>query len=103
MLRNRAPDRFAEGRAKGLNAVGQMELKRLKKQWREEYERERAQGGEARVFASIDAKIAFWNSCGSSTRVIWKASTFAKSCSLNTRVTSSCMASAMPCLSLKKV
>ena len=36
MLRNRAPDRFAEGRAKGLNAVGQMELKRLKKQWREE-------------------------------------------------------------------
>ena len=40
MLRNRAPDRFSEGRAKGLNAVGQMELKRLKKQWREEYERE---------------------------------------------------------------
>lgn len=57
-MRNRAPDRFTEGRAKGLNAVGQMELKRLKKQWREEYEREQAQGGEARVFASIEAKIA---------------------------------------------
>ena len=58
MLRNRAPERFTEGRAKGLNAVGQMELKRLKKQWREEYERERAQGGEQRVFAAIEAKIA---------------------------------------------
>ena len=57
MLRNRAPDRFTEGRAKGLNAVGQMELKRLKKQWREEYERERAQGGEQRVFDAIDAKL----------------------------------------------
>ncbi|MEL7686361.1 hypothetical protein AAG596_02565 [Citromicrobium bathyomarinum] len=58
MLRNRAPERFAEGRPKGLNAVGQMELKRLKKQWCEEYERKQAQGGEARVFASIEAKIA---------------------------------------------
>lgn len=57
MLRNRAPDRFTEGRTKGLNAVGQMELKRLKKQWREEYERERAQGGEQRVYAAIDAKL----------------------------------------------
>ena len=57
MLRNRAPDRFAEGRAKGLNAVGQMELKRLKKQWREEYERERAQSGEARVYEALDAKL----------------------------------------------
>ena len=57
MLRNRAPDRFTEGRAKGLNAVGQMELKRLKKQWREEYERERAQGGEQRVYDAIDAKL----------------------------------------------
>ncbi|XAP77668.1 hypothetical protein ABC955_13960 [Citromicrobium bathyomarinum] len=57
MLRNRAPDRFTEGRAKGLNAVGQMELKRLKKQWREEYERERAQGGEARVFEELETKL----------------------------------------------
>jgi hypothetical protein len=57
MLRNRAPDRFAEGRARGLNAVGQMELKRLKKQWREEYERERAQGGEQRVYDAIDKKL----------------------------------------------
>ena len=57
MLRNRAPQRFSEGRPKGLNAVGQMELKRLKKQWREEYERERAQGGEARLFEALDAKL----------------------------------------------
>jgi hypothetical protein len=66
MLRNRAPERFggsrfAEGRRAnglgGLNAVGQMELKRLEKQWREEYERERAQGGEARVFEALDAKL----------------------------------------------
>ena len=55
MLRNRAPERFAEGRPKGLNAVGQMELNRLKKQWREEYER--AQGGEQRVYDAIDAKL----------------------------------------------
>ncbi|MXP46427.1 hypothetical protein GRI43_03335 [Altererythrobacter luteolus] len=40
MLRNRAPERFAEGSAKSLNAVGKMELKRLKKQWRQEYRKE---------------------------------------------------------------
>ncbi|QYJ08565.1 hypothetical protein KUV82_09245 [Qipengyuania flava] len=40
MLRNRAPERFAEGRAKGLNAVGKMEAERLKKQWRKEWEEE---------------------------------------------------------------
>jgi len=57
MLRNRAPERFSEGRPKGLNAVGQMELKRLKKQWREEYERERTQGGEQRVYEELDAKL----------------------------------------------
>ena len=83
MLRNRAPERFggsrfAEGRAKGLNAVGQMELKRLKKQWREEYEREEAQGGEARVFASIDAKIAkarqnYLDSMSPRARAAWDA------------------------------
>lgn len=41
MLRNRAPHRFAAGGgAKALNAVGKMELDRLKKQWREEWEQE---------------------------------------------------------------
>ena len=40
MLRNRAPDRFAEGRPKGLNAVGQMEQERLKKKWRAEFRAE---------------------------------------------------------------
>lgn len=42
MLRNRAPERFTEGKAKGLNAIGKMELDRLKKQWREEWEEEQA-------------------------------------------------------------
>ncbi|MDG5747374.1 hypothetical protein P8Q88_04210 [Qipengyuania sp. XHP0207] len=42
MLRNRAPERFTEGRAKGLNAIGKMDLDRLKKQWRKEWEAERA-------------------------------------------------------------
>ncbi|MEQ8773112.1 MAG: hypothetical protein RIC51_09800 [Erythrobacter sp.] len=58
MLRNRAPDRFAEGGAKGLNAVGKMEAERLKKQWRAEWEAERACVTPAEIRASIDAKIA---------------------------------------------
>ena len=42
MLRNRLPARFAQGGApKALNAVGKMELARLKKQWRKEWEDER--------------------------------------------------------------
>ena len=58
MLRNRAPERFAEGRPKGLNAVGQMELKRLKKQWREEYEREAAESAESQAaYDALDAKL----------------------------------------------
>ncbi|GAA4039564.1 hypothetical protein GCM10022213_07040 [Parerythrobacter jejuensis] len=46
MLRNRAPERFAAGgghHAKGLgglNAVGKMEKRRLKKKWRQEWEEE---------------------------------------------------------------
>ncbi|MBS3928673.1 MAG: hypothetical protein KGZ65_10495 [Sphingomonadales bacterium] len=40
MLRNRAPERFAGGQAKAMNAVDQMELTRLKKQWRKEWEAE---------------------------------------------------------------
>lgn len=58
MLRNRAPERFAEGRPKGLNAVGQMELKRLKKQWRDEYEREQAEDAESKAaYDALDAKL----------------------------------------------
>lgn len=40
MLRNRAPERFTEGKAKGLGAIGKMERDRLKKQWRKEWEEE---------------------------------------------------------------
>ncbi|MDP3676165.1 MAG: hypothetical protein Q8R44_13905 [Novosphingobium sp.] len=40
MLRNRAPDRFAGGKAKAINATDKDTLARLKKQWREEWARE---------------------------------------------------------------
>lgn len=46
MLRNRAPERFGAsmngGSLKGLNAVGKMEKRRLKKKWRKQWEEERA-------------------------------------------------------------
>jgi hypothetical protein len=42
MLRNRAPDRFTGGKAKALNATDKDTLARLKKQWREEWDREAA-------------------------------------------------------------
>ena len=57
MLRNRAPERFAEGRAKGLNAVGTMELERKKKEWRKEWEAEQRRVSPAEVRASIDRKV----------------------------------------------
>lgn len=41
MLRNRAPERFSEGGARGLSAVDKMRLKRLKEAWRQEWEEER--------------------------------------------------------------
>lgn len=42
MLRNRLPERFAAGGGpRALNAVGKMELTRLKKQWRAEWDAER--------------------------------------------------------------
>ena len=65
MLRNRAPERFTEGRAKGLGAIGQMELERKKKQWRAEWQKEweaerAAKAGEREdeVIASIDEKLS---------------------------------------------
>ncbi|WDA40462.1 hypothetical protein [Erythrobacter sp. BLCC-B19] len=58
ILRNRAPERFAAGGApKGLNAVSQMQLDRLKKQWRKEWEAEQPKVSTAEVRASIDRKI----------------------------------------------
>ncbi len=67
MLRNRAPDRFGQGKAshgKGmgrLNAVGKMEKRRLKKKWRKQWEAEltsgRASTSPAEVRGKINAKI----------------------------------------------
>ncbi len=57
MLRNRAPERFTEGRAKALNAVGKMKMERLKKQWRKEWEDERGDVSPAEVRASIERKV----------------------------------------------
>ncbi|OZA93528.1 MAG: hypothetical protein B7X57_04710 [Erythrobacter sp. 34-65-8] len=56
LLRNRAPERFADGRARALNALDKLELARLKKQWRAEWEAESA-AEEQEVFDSIDALI----------------------------------------------
>jgi len=60
MLRSRAPERFAEGGARGLNAVGQMELRRKEKEWRAQWEAERAAAAPtpAEVRAAIDRKLA---------------------------------------------
>mgnify|MGYP001799933608 CR=1 FL=1 len=61
LLRNRAPDRFGEGRgagaAKGVGAIGEMEKKRRKIEWRAEGEAERANVSPQEVRASIDRKI----------------------------------------------
>jgi hypothetical protein len=58
ILRNRAPERFAAGGApKGLNAVSQAQLDRLKKQWRKEWEAELGNVSAEEVRASIDRKI----------------------------------------------
>jgi hypothetical protein len=57
ILRNRAPERFAEGSPKALNAVGQMQVERLKKQWRKDWEAERKTVSPAEVRASIDRKM----------------------------------------------
>ncbi|MGB7369711.1 MAG: hypothetical protein WA907_00560, partial [Erythrobacter sp.] len=67
MLRNRAPERFGNsvtkggGSTKGLNAVGKMEKRRLKKKWRaefrEEWEAEQRSVSPADVRASIDRKV----------------------------------------------
>ena len=61
ILKNRAPERFPEGRHGGgmgrLNAVGQMELERKKKQWRAEWEAEQARVTPQEIRASIERKI----------------------------------------------
>jgi hypothetical protein len=88
ILRNRAPERFSEGRRisgmGGLNAVGQVEVDRLKKQWRKEWEAEQANVSPAEVRASIDRKIealrqrhakdaaAMWAKLSDETRAAWE-------------------------------
>ena len=87
ILRNRAPERFADGKRVsgmgGLNAVGQMELERVKKQWRAEWEAERHKVSPAEIRASIDRKVeeirlrlerereARWVSLSEETREAW--------------------------------
>ena len=58
ILRNRAPERFAAGGGpKGLNAVSQAQLDRLKKQWRKEWEAEQGNVSAEEVYQSINRKI----------------------------------------------
>ncbi len=84
ILRNRAPERFAAGGGpKGLNAVSQMQLARLKKQWIAEHEASKRNVSVAEVQASIDRKIeevrrrmepeilARWAALSEETRAAW--------------------------------
>ncbi|WP_298333850.1 hypothetical protein [uncultured Erythrobacter sp.] len=99
MLRNRAPERFGNavtkggGDLKGLNAVGKMEKRRLKKKWRKKWEaQEKAKLAASRdqvsiqaIRDSIDAKVAGireeverrrmreWEQFSEETRKAWKA------------------------------
>ena len=61
MLRNRAPDRFADGRARAMNAMDHTKLEQEKKKWRREWELEqqaaRPAVSPAEVRASMDRKI----------------------------------------------
>lgn len=56
LLRNRAPERFAEGRAKAMSALDKETLARLKRKWRAEWEAEAAAEEQA-VYDSIDTLI----------------------------------------------
>ncbi len=57
LLRNRAPDRFADGRANRGDAVETLQIERLKKQWQKEWEAGQHNVSAAEVRASIDRKI----------------------------------------------
>ena len=80
MLRNRSPERFADGRAKGLNAIGKMDLEREKKKWRKEWEAERAASAgkdEQQVLASLNAKLGqmherWWTQLSPRTRAAYE-------------------------------
>ena len=80
MLRNRSPERFADGRAKGLNAIGKMDLEREKKKWRKQWEAERAANAdkdEQQVLASLNAKLGqmherWWTQLSPRTRAAYE-------------------------------
>ena len=60
MLRNRARQRFSDGKAGGPDAIDRMELALLHKKWRKEWEREKGReqlAKEVTTMASINAKI----------------------------------------------
>ena len=84
ILRNRAPERFAAGGGpKGLNAISQMQLDQLKKQWIAEHEAGKRNVSAEEVRQSIDRKIeglrrrmeplriAQWNRMSDETRAAW--------------------------------
>ncbi|MEP0392060.1 MAG: hypothetical protein ABJ205_14370 [Erythrobacter sp.] len=95
ILRNRAPERFGggSGNLKGLNAIGKMEKRRLKKKWREELRAEwdaeleasRSHTSVQAIRDSIDAKVEAiraqvdqermkeWEQMSPETREAWKA------------------------------
>jgi len=60
MLRNRSPERFAEGGSRGLSAVDKARLKRLKQEWRAEWaaEQQAAEPSIEDVRAEILRKVA---------------------------------------------
>ena len=60
MLRNRAPKRFAADGARGMNAVDRAMLTRLKREWRAEWERERAildHQEDGRIVEELNARL----------------------------------------------
>lgn len=99
MLRNRAPGRFADGRAKGLSAVDQMQLDRIKKQWIKEHEAQRAANtpSPVEVRASIERKVEAlrqqveaerrreWDALSDETRAAWEQFEALKARDLNSQ------------------
>lgn len=85
ILRNRAPGRFGAGSGggRGLGAVSQMQLDRLKKQWIKEHEAKKPHVTAEQIRASIDRKIeiirmslepkrqAQWAALSEETRAAW--------------------------------
>jgi len=77
MLRNRAPERFAGGGAKGMNALDRHQLERLKRQWREEWQRELDESDQdalAGIDRMLDTMAANWrNNMTPRARAAWEA------------------------------